>query len=110
MSAAFEAVTVVGGRETTHASINDNLGAPNDPVTNELFAFVTQALARRDPDDRVRGCRRARWRRPTHGVRSDGSSRRAGGRTAGAGAACGCVVAITCEAMIPRKPIRPQRE
>ena len=41
---------------------------------------------------------------------SDGSSRRAGGRTAGAGAACGSVVAITCEAMIPRKPIRPQRE
>jgi arylformamidase len=37
---------VVAGRETTHASINDNLGAPNDPVTTELFAFVAQALKR----------------------------------------------------------------
>jgi len=35
-----------GRRETTHASINDNLGAPDDPVTKELFAFVAQALAR----------------------------------------------------------------
>lgn len=31
---------VVAGREATHASINDNIGAPNDPVTTELFAFV----------------------------------------------------------------------
>ena len=35
---------VVAGRETTHASINDNIGAANDPVTKELFAFVAEAL------------------------------------------------------------------
>jgi acetyl esterase/lipase len=39
-------VKVVAGRETTHASINDNIGAPNDPVTKELFAFVADALKR----------------------------------------------------------------
>jgi hypothetical protein len=37
---------VVAGRETTHSTINDNIGAPNDPVTKELFAFVTEALKR----------------------------------------------------------------
>ena len=37
---------VVAGRETTHASINDNLGAANDPVTKEVFAFVAEALKR----------------------------------------------------------------
>ena len=37
---------VFAGRETTHASINDNLGAANDPVTNELFAFVAEAVKR----------------------------------------------------------------
>ena len=37
---------VVAGRETTHASINDNIGAPGDPVTKELFAFVAEALKR----------------------------------------------------------------
>jgi arylformamidase len=37
---------VVAGRESTHASINDNIGAPNDPVTTELFAFVAAALKR----------------------------------------------------------------
>lgn len=37
---------VVAGRETTHATINDNIGAANDPVTKELFAFVAAALAR----------------------------------------------------------------
>jgi arylformamidase len=37
---------VVAGRETTHASINDNIGAANDPVTKELFAFVAAALQR----------------------------------------------------------------
>jgi hypothetical protein len=40
------AAKVVAGRETTHASINDNIGAPDDPVTAELFAFVAQALKR----------------------------------------------------------------
>ena len=37
---------VVAGQEATHASINDNIGAPNDPVTKELFAFVAWALKR----------------------------------------------------------------
>jgi acetyl esterase/lipase len=37
---------VVSGRETTHASINDNIGAANDPVTKELFAFVAEAVKR----------------------------------------------------------------
>jgi arylformamidase len=39
-------VKVVAGRETTHASINDNLGAPGDPITKELFAFVAASLER----------------------------------------------------------------
>ena len=37
---------VVNGRESTHASLNDNIGAPDDPVTKELFAFVADALKR----------------------------------------------------------------
>ena len=37
---------VVAGRETTHASINDNIGTVGDPVTKELFAFVAEALKR----------------------------------------------------------------
>jgi arylformamidase len=37
---------VVNGREATHSSLNDNIGAPNDPVTKELFAFVAEALKR----------------------------------------------------------------
>jgi acetyl esterase/lipase len=39
-------VKVVAGRETTHASINDNLGAADDPVTREVFAFVAEAIKR----------------------------------------------------------------
>jgi arylformamidase len=46
LKAAGIPVKVVAGRETTHASINDNIGAPNDPVTKELFAFVAEALKR----------------------------------------------------------------
>lgn len=46
LEAAGIPVKVVAGRETTHASINDNIGAPNDPVTKELFAFVAEALRR----------------------------------------------------------------
>jgi arylformamidase len=46
LEAAGIPVKVVAGRETTHASINDNIGAPNDPVTKELFAFVADALER----------------------------------------------------------------
>ena len=37
-------VKVVGGRETTHARINDDIGVANDAVTKELFAFVARAL------------------------------------------------------------------
>ena len=37
---------VVNGREATHSSLNDTIGAPNDPVTTELFAFVAEALKR----------------------------------------------------------------
>src|SRR5687767_2990751 len=44
MAAALDAAgisaKVVAGREATHASINDNLGAPNDPVTAAVFAFA----------------------------------------------------------------------
>ena len=40
------AVKVVAGREATHASLNDNLGAPDDLVTRELLAFVAEALRR----------------------------------------------------------------
>jgi arylformamidase len=44
LGAAGIAVKVVAGRETTHESLNDNLGAPNDPVSKELFAFVAEVL------------------------------------------------------------------
>jgi acetyl esterase/lipase len=44
LEAAGISAKVVNGREATHASLNDNIGAPNDPVTKELFAFVAQAL------------------------------------------------------------------
>ena len=37
---------VVAGREATHASLNDDLGKADDPVTKELFAFVADALKR----------------------------------------------------------------
>jgi arylformamidase len=46
LEAAGVPVNVVAGRETTHASINNNIGAANDPVTKELFAFVADALQR----------------------------------------------------------------
>ena len=51
LEAAGISAKVVTGREATHASLNDNLGAPDDPVTKELFAFVAQALEheRREP-------------------------------------------------------------
>lgn len=39
-------VTVLGVRETTHAQLNDNLGKPDDPGSQALFAFVKQALGR----------------------------------------------------------------
>ena len=46
LEAADISAKVVAGRETTHASINDNIGAADDPVTKELFAFVAEALKR----------------------------------------------------------------
>lgn len=46
LQAAGVPAKVVAGREATHASINDNIGAPDDPVTKEVFAFVAEALAR----------------------------------------------------------------
>ena len=46
LEAAEIPVKVVAGRETTHASINDRLGAPDDPVTKEVFAFVARVLER----------------------------------------------------------------
>ena len=46
LEAAGISAKVVAGRETTHASLNDNIGAPNDSVTAELFAFVAQSLKR----------------------------------------------------------------
>jgi len=46
LEAAGIPAKVVAGREATHASLNDNLGAPDDPVTKELFAFVAASLER----------------------------------------------------------------
>jgi arylformamidase len=46
LEAAGIPVKVVAGRETTHASINDNIGAANDPVTKEVFAFAAGAIKR----------------------------------------------------------------
>jgi arylformamidase len=46
LEAAGIPAKVVAGRETTHASINDNIGAANDPATKEVFAFVAEALKR----------------------------------------------------------------
>jgi len=39
-------VKVVAGRDSTHEQLNDNIGAPNDPVTKELLAFVANVLKR----------------------------------------------------------------
>ncbi len=44
LGAAGIAAKVVAGREATHASINDNIGGAEDPVTAELFAFLAEAL------------------------------------------------------------------
>lgn len=44
LKAAGVAADVVAGRETTHNSINDNLGVPDDPVTKEVFAFLARVL------------------------------------------------------------------
>ena len=36
----------VVGRDTTHEGLNDEIGAPDDPVTKEVFAFLVEALNR----------------------------------------------------------------
>ena len=46
LQAANVPVTVVGGRETTHAQINDRLGITGDPTSQALFAFVARVLGR----------------------------------------------------------------
>jgi arylformamidase len=46
LAAAGISAKVVAGRETTHASINDNIGATDDAVTREVFAFVAEVLGR----------------------------------------------------------------
>ena len=46
LEAAGISAKVIGAREATHASINDSIGAADDAVTTELFAFVAQALKR----------------------------------------------------------------
>lgn len=35
---------LVGGRDTTHTKINNDLGKPGDPTTKELFTFVQAAV------------------------------------------------------------------
>ena len=46
LQAAGISAKVVAGREATHASINDNIGAADDAVTKELLAFVAGVLKR----------------------------------------------------------------
>jgi acetyl esterase/lipase len=46
LQAAGISAKIVAGREATHASINDNIGAPDDAVTKELFAFAAGAVKR----------------------------------------------------------------
>ena len=46
LTAASIPARIVAGREATHASINDNIGAADDPVTREIFAFVAGVLER----------------------------------------------------------------
>jgi acetyl esterase/lipase len=45
LTAADVPVTVVPVTDATHATINDQLGAPGDPTTKTLFQFVARALA-----------------------------------------------------------------
>ena len=46
LEAAAIPVKVVNAREATHASLNDDIGRPDDPVTKELFAFAADAVKR----------------------------------------------------------------
>ena len=45
LEAAGISAKVVAGRETTHARINDDIGAANDPVTTALFAFAAKVIS-----------------------------------------------------------------
>uniref|UniRef100_A0A7C2NXP1 Alpha/beta hydrolase n=1 Tax=Schlesneria paludicola TaxID=360056 RepID=A0A7C2NXP1_9PLAN len=40
------AATVFGARETNHTRINENLGVPDDPSTQQLFDFVDRVVPR----------------------------------------------------------------
>ena len=44
LQAAGISAQVIAGREATHNSLNDNIGAPDDPITKELFAFLARVL------------------------------------------------------------------
>jgi acetyl esterase/lipase len=44
LRAAGISAQVVAGRETTHEALNDNLGAPDDPVTKALWTFVDRVI------------------------------------------------------------------
>jgi acetyl esterase/lipase len=44
LEAAGIAARVVTGRETTHNSLNDNLGAEDEPVTKEVLAFAARVV------------------------------------------------------------------
>jgi arylformamidase len=49
LSGVLEAAGIssrVVSRDTTHNSINDTIGTPDDPVTKQLFAFAAAALKR----------------------------------------------------------------
>jgi arylformamidase len=37
-------VKLVGGKDTTHTKINNDLGKPDDPTSKELFAFVQERV------------------------------------------------------------------
>ena len=37
-------VTLLGGKDTNHSKLNDDLGLPNDVATVALYKFVDQAL------------------------------------------------------------------
>jgi arylformamidase len=45
LKAADVPVTVFGKRETSHGKLNDDLGTPDDPATQALYAFVDQIVA-----------------------------------------------------------------
>jgi len=54
LKAADVPVTVFGKRETSHGKLNDDLGIPDDPATQALYAFVDQLVAAPPKIDRTR--------------------------------------------------------